>query len=80
MNEYTEGGRIMAKNIQYAYRTSLAEILEGINDLMADLEDIRDEAQDLLDENGSAPIKQDIKNMDEALRFLNQAADALDLE
>ena len=31
------------------YRADMADIAEGINELMADLEDIRDEAQEMLD-------------------------------
>ena len=33
------------KTLNYAYRKALAEIALGMDDLMADLEDIRDEAQ-----------------------------------
>ena len=32
----------MKKELSYAYKAALEEILEGLDDLMADLEDIRD--------------------------------------
>ena len=70
----------MAKNIVYAYRAALDEIMEGLQELMADLEDIRDEAQDLLDDGDIPAVKKDVQNMDEALRFLDHAADALSKE
>ena len=47
------------KNLTYAYRKALAEIAMGMDDLMADLEDIRDEAQECLDENSDITIKQE---------------------
>lgn len=67
----------MKKDLSYAYKSALEEILEGIDDLMADLEDIRDEAQELLDENAHPSIKADVEKMDEALRILDQAAECL---
>ena len=66
------------KTLTYAYRKALAEIALGIDDLMADLEDIRDEAQECLDENGDASIQQDITKMDQAIQILMSAAEALD--
>ena len=66
------------KNLTYAYRKALAEITMGMDDLMADLEDIRDEAQECLDENGVITIKQDITRMDEAIKALMTAAEALE--
>ena len=66
------------KNLTYAYRKALAEITMGMDDLMADLEDIRDEAQECLDENGDITIKQDITRMDEAIKALMTAAEALE--
>lgn len=66
------------KNLTYAYRKALAEIAMGMDDLMADLEDIRDEAQECLDENSDITIKQDIAHMDEAIKALMTAAEALE--
>ena len=66
------------KNLTYAYRKALAEITMGMDDLMTDLEDIRDEAQECLDENGDITIKQDITRMDEAIKALMTAAEALE--
>ena len=68
----------MKINIPTGYRADLADLGEGLNDLMADLEDIRDEAQELLDEKENEAIRQDIERMDAALRKLSEAADLLD--
>lgn len=66
------------KALQFAYRRALGEIALGIDDLLADLEDIRDEAQDCLEENGDESIRQDIARMDAALQTLMNAADMLE--
>ena len=66
------------KTLNYAYRKALSEIALGIDDLMADLEDIRDEAQECMDENGDAGIRQDIAKMDEAIQILMSAAEVLE--
>lgn len=66
------------KNLTYAYRKALAEIALGMDDLMADLEDIRDEAQECLDENGDGAITRDIEKMDAAIKALITAAEALE--
>ena len=63
-----------------AYRDVLAEFAEALDELMADLEDIRDEAQDALDETGNEEIQKDVRRMDEALQLMNRAADLLDGE
>lgn len=68
----------MKITIPTGYRADMADIAEGLNDLMADLEDIRDEAQELLDEKENETIRQDIERMDAALRKLSEAADLLD--
>ena len=65
----------MSKN---TYRKAMQEILEGLYELMADLEDIRDEAQECMDENGDAGIRQDIAKMDEAIQILMSAAEVLE--
>ena len=66
------------KTLNYAYRKALAEIALGMDDLMADLEDIRDEAQECLDENGDMAIQKDIARMDDAIKALMAAAEALE--
>ncbi len=66
------------KALQYAYRKALGEIALGVDDLLADLEDIRDEAQECLEENGDESIRQDIARMDAAIQTLMNAADMLE--
>ena len=68
----------MKIRIQTGYRADMADLAEGLNDLMADLEDIRDEVQDKLEERDSEEMRADIGRMDEALKLLAQAADLLD--
>ena len=47
---------------------------------LADLEDIRDDVQDRLDEQDNEAMRTDIAKIDEALRLLAQAAELLDGE
>ena len=68
----------MKINIPTGYRADLADLTEELNNLMADLEDIRDEVQDKLEERDSEEMRADIGRMDEALKLLAQAADLLD--
>ncbi len=70
----------MKINIPTGYRADLADLTEELNNLMADLEDIRDEVQDRLDEQDNETMRTDIAKIDEALRLLAQAADLLDAE
>ena len=70
----------MKINIPTGYRADLADHTEELNNLMADLEDIRDEVQDRLDEQDNETMRADIAKIDEALRLLAQAADLLDAE
>ena len=70
----------MKITIPTGYRAEMADLAEGINDLLADLEDVRDEAQDLLDEKENGEVKADIARMDEVIRLLSQAADLLEGE
>ena len=70
----------MKITIPTGYRADMADLAEGINDLLADLEDVRDEAQDLLDEKENSEVKTDIARMDEVIRLLSQAADLLEGE
>ena len=68
----------MKITIPTGYRADMADLAEGLNDLMADLEDIRDEAQELLDEKVNDTIREDIRRMDEAIKKLSDAADLLE--
>ncbi len=70
----------MKISIPTGYRADLADLAEGLNDLMADLEDIRDEVQDRADEQENPVLRADIARMDQALRLLSDAADLLDGE
>ena len=70
----------MKITIPTGYRADMADLAEGINDLLADLEDVRDEAQDLLDEKENGEVKADVARMDEVIRLLSQAADLLEGE
>ena len=70
----------MKSNDFPGYRADLKQISEGLDELMSDLEDIRDDAQDALDTQGGEDVQTDIRRMDEALRLLNQAADLLSRE
>ena len=66
------------KQINYAYRKAMNEILEVLYELMADLEDIRDEAQEALEEKADLSIRADVVKMDEALKKLDEAAGIMD--
>ena len=70
----------MKTTIPTGYRADLADIAEGLNDLMADLEDVRDEAQDLPGAADSPAIQADVQRIDAALRLLMQAAETLEEE
>ena len=56
----------------------LDDLTEDLNDLMSDLEDVREDAQELLEENAADCVRAAIEKMDEALRLLAEAADALE--
>lgn len=64
--------------MDFQYRLALSEAADELNEMMADLEDLRDEAQDCLDQTGDETVGQDVQRMDAALRLLGQAADLLD--
>lgn len=70
----------MAKEKSYDYRLDLEDILGGLDDLMSDLEYIRDDAQDCLDENADLSIRADLVRMDAALKKLSEAAEMLESE
>ncbi|MBR1586175.1 MAG: hypothetical protein IJ662_11585 [Clostridia bacterium] len=64
--------------MEYMYRQAMKDLASDWNELLADLEDIRDEAQDCLDENGDEAVRRDVRRMDEALRLLIKAVELLD--
>lgn len=66
--------------MDFLYRKAMNELLEGLNDLMADLEDTRDEAQECLEQTKDAGTGRDVQRMDEALKLLSRAADLLENE
>ncbi len=68
----------MKITIPTGYRADMADLAEGLNDLMADLEDIRDEAQEQLEGKENDTIREDIRRMDEAIKKLSEAADLLE--
>lgn len=64
----------------FPYHADLIEIVQGLNDLMADLEDIRDDAQEYLEENAGQAVQADIDRMDKALKALDAVAELLESE
>ena len=59
-----------------SYRRDLEDVLEELCEVMADLEDARDEIQEMTD--GEAAAAADLKRVDEALRKLEEAAELLE--
>lgn len=55
------------------YQKALESILDDLDQVMADLEDVLEDAQ----EENSLQAHRDIHRMEEALRALNRAADVL---
>ena len=70
----------MKISIPAGYRADLADLAEGLNDLMADLEDIRDDVQEQADEKENETRRADLARIDQALRLLAEAADLLEGE
>ena len=70
----------MKISIPAGYRADLADLAEGLNDLMADLEDIRDDVQEQADEKENETMRADLARIDQALRLLAEAADLLEGE
>lgn len=62
------------------FQAEIDALLEGLNDLMADLEDIRDAAQDVLDESESTENQKTVGKLDAALALLFRAAGLLEDE
>lgn len=70
----------MKTTIPTGYRADLMDLCEALSELMADLEDVRDEAQEMLDDQENPAVREDVRRMDEALRLLSQAADLMETE
>lgn len=70
----------MKIRIQTGYRADLADLAEGLGDLMADLEDIREDALEQLANDNNEEVQRDIARMDAALKALAEAADQLEDE
>ena len=70
----------MKIRIQTGYRADLADLAEGLGDLMADLEDIREDALEQLANDNKEEVQRDIARMDAALKALAEAADQLEDE
>ena len=68
----------MKITISAGARADLDDLAEGLNDLMADLEDVREDAQELLETNAADRLRAAIEKIDGALRLLAEAADALE--
>ncbi len=67
-------------NTPEGYRAFLPDVIEGLNDLLSALEEIRDDAQDTLDERDDETVRGDIRRLDEAIGLLSSAADLLETE
>ena len=68
----------MKTTIAAGYLAGMADIADGLNELLADLEDVRDDAQELLDEKENGAVREDVRKMDEAIKKLAEAADLLE--
>lgn len=62
------------------YQADLSELLEGLDDFMSDLECVRDDVQDYLDEHEEPDASAAIKRMDATLQKLMEAAAILEGE
>ena len=62
------------------YREDLAGFSEELDDLMADLEDIRDDAMEAMENGQNDKIHADLKKIDAAMALLAQAASLLEDE
>ena len=70
----------MKIRIQTGYRADMADLAEGLNDLMADLEDVREDALEHLEGHDSDEGRGDIRRMEKKKKKLGEAADLLELE
>ncbi len=62
------------------YREDLAGFSEELDDLMADLEDIRDDVMEAMENGQNDKIHADLKKIDAAMALLAQAASLLEDE
>ena len=62
------------------YRADLLDFAEELDDLMADLEDIRDDAVEAMENGKHEQIGADLKKIDAAMALLVQAASLLETE
>lgn len=62
------------------FREDLDEFAEALEDLMADLEDIRDDALEALEAENDTDISAYIEKIDAAMALLAQAASLLEAE
>ncbi len=62
------------------YQADLNELLDGLDDFMSDLECVRDDVQDYLDEHEDADASAAVQRMDDALQKLMEAATILEGE
>lgn len=66
---------------QKNYRADLRDISQALSDLMADLEDVRDDVSDRMEETpADDSLRADRDRIDEVLEKLVQAADLLENE
>ena len=63
---------------RYDFQDDIADFLCDLDDLSADLEDIRDDAQDEADASGEPAAREAVREMDEVLSLLSQAAEKLE--
>lgn len=62
------------------YREDLTEFAEALEDLMADLEDIRDDVMEAMEEENSPQTEAYVNRIDAAMALLAQAATLLEAE
>ncbi len=70
----------MKPKIPPGYQADMADIAAGLNDLMADLEDIRDDVMEAMENGQNDKIHADLKKIDAAMALLAQAASLLEDE
>ena len=62
------------------YREAIAAMSEELNAFLADLEDIRDDAQDCAETENDPQAASDVMKLDEVIRLLTHACDLLEEE
>ena len=63
---------------RFDFQDDLSDFLMDLDDMIADLEDIRDDALDEADESGEPAAREAVREMDEVLSLLSQAAEKLE--